>query len=52
MLYLVLWQPSCGHEVSGKMKESRHSEDAEQTARTRASELPNLTSDSVNNKCP
>ena len=28
MLYLVLWQPSRGHEVSGKMKESPRNKDA------------------------
>lgn len=34
---LVLWQPSCDHEASGMIEERCQDEDAEQTARTRAS---------------
>lgn len=31
MLFLVLWQPSCGHEASGVLEASGHDEGAEQT---------------------
>lgn len=41
---MVQWKPSWDHEVSSMMWKSHHDEDAKQTARTRVSELPNLTS--------
>lgn len=41
---MVQWKPSWDHEVRSMMWKSHHNEYAEQTARTRVSEVPNLTS--------